>query len=135
MAEPQKPPEIAAAAIADGAKTNDESPVHLEKQEAYAADQSEHSITVRQAFKVYYKAVLWSATVSMALVMESYVLQVMAAFNAQPAFQRTFGVEVSPGKYQLEAQWQAALANASKVGIMLGLFVCSPLSIFLLFFL
>lgn len=47
----------------------------------------------------------------------------MAAFNAQPAFQKQFGVEVSPGQYELEAKWQVALANASKIGIMLGLFV------------
>ena len=46
--------------------------VHLEKQEAYAADEVEHRLTMGQAFKLYYKAVLWSATLSMALVMESY---------------------------------------------------------------
>ena len=47
----------------------------------------------------------------------------MAAFNAQPAFQQTFGVQLPNGKYQLEAKWQVALANASKIGIILGLFV------------
>lgn len=47
----------------------------------------------------------------------------MAAFNAQPAFQRTFGVERPNGEYELEAKWQVALANASKIGIVLGLYV------------
>lgn len=51
------------------------------------------------------------------------VLQVLAAFNAQPAFQKTFGVELPDGSYQLEAKWQVALANSSKIGIVLGLFV------------
>jgi SP family general alpha glucoside:H+ symporter-like MFS transporter len=46
--------------------------VHLEKHEAYAADEAEHKLTMGQAFKAYYKAVIWSATLSMALVMESY---------------------------------------------------------------
>lgn len=47
----------------------------------------------------------------------------MAAFNAQPAFRQTFGVQLPDGSYQLEAKWQVALANASKIGIILGLFV------------
>lgn len=47
----------------------------------------------------------------------------MAAFNAQPAFQETFGVRLPNGSHQLEAKWQVALANASKIGIVLGLFV------------
>jgi MFS transporter, SP family, general alpha glucoside:H+ symporter len=61
--------------------------------------------------------------------MRGTVLQVMAAFNAQPAFQRTFGVPVGNGKYQLEAKWQVALANASKIGIILGLFVSVGVSL------
>lgn len=51
----------------------------------------------------------------------------MAAFNAQPAFQRTFGVERPNGDYELEAKWQVALANASKIGIVLGLYVGLPI--------
>lgn len=50
----------------------------------------------------------------------------MAAFNAQPAFQEMFGVRLPNGSYQLEAKWQVALANASKIGIVLGLFVRYP---------
>ncbi|KAH8901086.1 general substrate transporter [Thozetella sp. PMI_491] len=95
---------------------------YTQENHAFAADEAEHNLTLRNAIKVYYKAILWSATLSMALVMESYVLQVMAAFNAQPAFQQTFGVPLPNGKYQLEAKWQVALANASKIGIILGLF-------------
>lgn len=45
---------------------------HLEKHEAYAADVAEHKLTMGRALKLYYKAVIWSATLSMALVMESY---------------------------------------------------------------
>ncbi|KAI0022707.1 general substrate transporter [Xylariomycetidae sp. FL0641] len=96
--------------------------MQLVQQEAQAADEAEHQLSMSKAFRLYYKAVIWSATLSLALVMESYVLQVMAAFNAQPAFQKTFGVRLPDGKYQIEAKWQSALANASKVGIILGLF-------------
>lgn len=45
---------------------------HLDKLDASIADEAEHKLTMRNAFKLYYKAVLWSATLSMALVMESY---------------------------------------------------------------
>lgn len=62
-------------------------------------------------------------TLLLAFIEAQTVLQVMAAFNAQPAFQETFGVRLPNGNYQLEAKWQVALANASKIGIVLGLFV------------
>lgn len=46
--------------------------IHLENQKANVADEAEHKLAIGQAFKLYYKAVIWSATLSMALVMESY---------------------------------------------------------------
>ncbi|KAI0191316.1 general substrate transporter [Astrocystis sublimbata] len=96
---------------------------HIDAAAAHLADHAEHDATVLSSLKTHWKAVLWSGTVSMALVMESYVLQTLAAFNAQPAFSKTFGVAIGDGKYQLEPKWQVALANASKIGIIIGLFV------------
>lgn len=43
-----------------------------EDGQANAADDAEHKLSMSKAFKLYYKAVMWSATLSMALVMESY---------------------------------------------------------------
>lgn len=62
----------------------DESLVFLEKQEAFVADETEHKLTMSAAFKVYYRAVLWSATLSMALVMESYGTSESTVCNKVP---------------------------------------------------
>lgn len=56
----------------DNVTNKDTQTQYLDDQKATAADEAEHSLTTRQAFQYYWKAVAWSALVSMALVMESY---------------------------------------------------------------
>lgn len=74
MATPKGSPRgsLRAASPIEARGKSPEPSIHLEKHEAYAADEAEHKLTMGQAFKSYYKAVIWSATLSMALVMESY---------------------------------------------------------------
>ena len=71
MAAQQTSPKDAMPITLDDDKMS-QAAVHLEKEDAYAADEAEHKLSMRKALRLYYKAVLWSATLSMALVMESY---------------------------------------------------------------
>lgn len=47
---------------------------------AAAADKSEHEMTLRQAFRVHKKAVMWSMILSAALIMEGYDVVVVSEF-------------------------------------------------------
>jgi MFS transporter, SP family, general alpha glucoside:H+ symporter len=42
----------------------------------------EHSLTLRQALKIYPKAIGWSVAISLAVIMESYDLQIISSFFA-----------------------------------------------------
>ena len=47
----------------------------------------------------------------------------IASFFAFPPFNRKFGVEYEPGKYQVTAPWQSGLSNGARVGEILGLLI------------
>lgn len=91
--------------------------------DAKAATAAEHALSVREALRLYPKAVLWSMLLSMALVMEGYDKSLLASFFSLPEFQRRFGVRLSDGTYQLTAAWMSGLQNGAIVGEISGLFV------------
>ncbi|CAJ2501383.1 Uu.00g042360.m01.CDS01 [Anthostomella pinea] len=91
--------------------------------EAKAATQAEHAMPLRQAIKLYPKAILWSIFFSTAIAMEGYDLVLVQSFFAFPAFAEKYGVLDSKGKYGIPAPWQAGLSNGARVGEILGLFV------------
>ncbi|KAJ0277553.1 hypothetical protein COL940_004444 [Colletotrichum noveboracense] len=82
----------------------------------------EHNLTFRQAFGIYYKAILWCLVISTCVIMEGYDQILVQSFFAYPQFQIKFGEYVGRGPtgYQLSAPWQAALSNASGVGAFFG---------------
>jgi SP family general alpha glucoside:H+ symporter-like MFS transporter len=89
-------------------------------QDAQKASDTEHSLTVRQALKIYPKALFWSVGVSTAIIMLGYDTALLGTFFAYPSFQEKYG-EPFEGGYQVPSRWQAALANSTTVGIILGL--------------
>ncbi|KAG5930429.1 hypothetical protein E4U42_001352 [Claviceps africana] len=91
--------------------------------EAAAATQAEHSMGLIESFKLYKKACLWSIFLSTCLIMEGFDLVLLSTLFAYPPFQKKFGVQQPNGTYELTAEWQSGLNNATLSGQILGLFV------------
>ncbi|KAM0227404.1 hypothetical protein ACHAPO_011590 [Fusarium lateritium] len=96
----------------------------LSEQDAAAneAQRVETTLTAKQAFSYYYKAVAWSVAMSMSTIMESYGLLLMNSFFAFPQFQKKYGVELPNGSYSVPAKWQLALTITSNIGLIIGVF-------------
>lgn len=89
---------------------------------AAAAAQNEHQLTFSSAVRLYRKAIAWSATISLAIVMEGFQTALINSFYAFPAFQKSYGIAVSDNHYEITTRWQSALGNASIAGSIIGLF-------------
>jgi SP family general alpha glucoside:H+ symporter-like MFS transporter len=92
-------------------------------QDAKAATAAEHAMSVRDALRLYPKAVAFSMILSLALVMEGYDTALLGAFYALPQFQEKYGRRLPDGSYQLTAAWQSGINNSGAVGSLLGLCV------------
>jgi hypothetical protein len=88
--------------------------------EAKVASDAEHVMTIRQAIKMYPKAVAWSLLLSSAIAMEGFDIVLISSFFAFPPFQRKYG-DLTPKGYQVSAPWQAGLSNAARIGEIIGL--------------
>ena len=91
--------------------------------QARMAEDDEHNMTIRQGLRTHYKAVLWSAFLSLATIMEGYDALLLSSLFGQPAFIKAFGQRQADGDFQIEAKWQSAIPNAVKVGQFFGLFI------------
>ena len=96
--------------------------------DAQEATIREHELTIRQAMRLYPKAIAWSLVLSAASIMDGYDLHVMGLLLAQPAFQKAYGQRQPDGTYQISAAWQSGLNNASAVGALVGLYMAGYLS-------
>ncbi|KAJ6571319.1 trehalose transport-related protein [Mycena capillaripes] len=92
--------------------------------DAAQADEAEHNMSIREAFRIHKKAVFWSVVLSAALIMEGYDVVVIGSFYEQPAFLKRFGV-VNPatGDKLIPAPWQSGLGNGSSAGGIIGLLI------------
>ncbi|KAF5856328.1 hypothetical protein ETB97_007512 [Aspergillus alliaceus] len=101
-------------------------------KEALQASTYEHEATVWEALKYNYKAVLWSAAISLTIIMEGYDVDeqsLIYQFFTYPAFQRKFGAyRPEQGEYVVTGSWQAGLSNGGNVGIIIGGFLNGYLS-------
>lgn len=97
-------------------------------ENAETANAKEHELTVKQAFKLYWKAILWSALMSTALVIEGFDGKILGSLYAQPTFQKAYGQLQKNGSYQITAAWQAGLNNGSGVGGIFGLYSAGYIS-------
>ncbi|KAL3424482.1 sugar porter family MFS transporter [Phlyctema vagabunda] len=89
--------------------------------DAKDATDREHAMTLREAVKLYKKAIGWSVLLSAAVAMEGYDIVLIASFFAFPPFTKKFGKLQPDGTYQVPAPWQAGLANGARVGEIMGL--------------
>ena len=89
--------------------------------DAKAATAIEHALTVREALRLYPKAVFWSMLLSLALVMDGYDKSLLTAFFGLPEFKRRFGKVADNGTYQVSTHWMAGLQNGAIIGEIVGL--------------
>ncbi|RSL53990.1 hypothetical protein CEP54_010135 [Fusarium duplospermum] len=90
-----------------------------------AADQAnrvETSLSIRDAFRYYRKAVAWSVGVTSATIMDSYMVLLSNSFYAQPQFQKQFGEQLPNGNYSIPARWQVGVPMAGLCGLIIGIF-------------
>lgn len=85
-------------------------------EEAKAAANSEHELTVGEAIKLYRKAIVFSIIFSTAVVMEGYDLSLMPSFFGLPPFRENYGTEINPaGGKEISAPWQSGILNGTQV--------------------
>ncbi|KAI0171610.1 general substrate transporter [Pestalotiopsis sp. NC0098] len=84
---------------------------------------SESRMTISQALKYYRTAVMWSLIVSMATIMESYMLILVNSFYAYPQFLQRFGERLADGSYTISTTWQISLTMFNLVGMIAGVFL------------
>ncbi|KAJ8120235.1 hypothetical protein ONZ43_g3004 [Nemania bipapillata] len=89
--------------------------------EAKQATDDEHAQTVFQALRENRKAVMWSALISMTIIMEGYDVVLIGTFFAYPEFNKKFGTYYGPETgYQVSGPWQTGLNQASTAGAIVG---------------
>lgn len=79
--------------------------------EASHAAEFERTMSIRDALRLYLKAIFWSCVITLVIIMDGYDTALIGSFFGYPTFQQRFGVLVDPatGSYQVQAKWQTAL--------------------------
>jgi SP family general alpha glucoside:H+ symporter-like MFS transporter len=90
-------------------------------QAAITATKLEHSMTFREAFRAYTKAILFSFGICLAIIMEGYDIGLLSSFYGLPQFREKYGHKLPDGDYQLSAAWQSSTSAISSVGSIMGL--------------
>lgn len=90
-------------------------------KEAKIASQSEKEATFWQALKSNKKSALWSAVISLTIIMEGYDIGLIYQFFAYPSFAEQFGHwDPATETYQVSGPWQAGLSNGANCGVIIG---------------
>lgn len=92
--------------------------------EAKHAADTEHTMSLLKAIKLYPKAIGWSVLLSSTLIMEGYDLALLGSLYASPVFNEKFGTwSEAKGKYAVSAAWQSGLSNGARAGEIFGLII------------
>ncbi|KAL1887532.1 hypothetical protein Sste5346_010143 [Sporothrix stenoceras] len=91
---------------------------------SHAAD-VERTMSIRDALRLYPKAIFWSCVITLVIIMDGYDTALIGSFFGYPTFQQRFGVLVDPakGSYQVQAKWQTALGLSNPLGGIVGIFL------------
>lgn len=90
-------------------------------KDAKIASEQEHTTTLWQALKTNRKSALWSAAISLTIIMEGYDVGLIYQFFAYPSFAETFGHwDPATESFQVSGPWQAGLSNGANAGIIIG---------------
>lgn len=92
-------------------------------KDAKHASDMEKSMPVFKALWTYRRACMWSALVSMCIVMEGYDIVLIGSLYAQPAFAQRYGQYFEGTGYNIPAKWQLAIGNGTTVGTIIGGFL------------
>jgi SP family general alpha glucoside:H+ symporter-like MFS transporter len=80
------------------------------------AIQNEHNMTVRQSLRFWWKAIVFSFIISLAVVMEGYDTSLMNKFFAFEPFRNRFGDQTNPeGGMLVSSRWQTIILNGTQV--------------------
>ncbi|OTB04850.1 hypothetical protein M426DRAFT_73208 [Hypoxylon sp. CI-4A] len=116
---------MAMATRSDNPKRSGETDVALAE-----AIQQENALSFWEAAKLYPTAVMWSAFVSIGVIMLAFDPQIIGNMFAMPQFQKDFGFEVD-GEYVISAAWQTGLSLGNPIGQVVGALVSAyPLEMF-----
>ncbi|EXF80193.1 sugar porter family MFS transporter [Colletotrichum fioriniae PJ7] len=108
---------VGAEAVPTVSRHNDNNP-----GEAITAMQNERQMSVRDSFRFWPKAILFSFIISLAIIMEGYDTNLMSNFYAFPAFMKRYGDQVDAnGDPLVSARWQTIINNGTQAGSILGL--------------
>ncbi|CZS99223.1 hypothetical protein WAI453_008301 [Rhynchosporium graminicola] len=92
--------------------------------EATHAIQLERDLSLKDTFKLYPRAIMFSFIISLAVIMEGYDTNLIGNLYTFPSFKERFGDEVDPeGGMLVSARWQTIIGNSTQVGSILGLFL------------
>lgn len=89
--------DIGVLAVDSDNPTND---IRIERAKQDAAVQS--SMPVREGMRKYRDALMWSALMTLTVVMESYDYGLMGSLFGFPAFAERFGTRLPNGNYNVE---------------------------------
>jgi SP family general alpha glucoside:H+ symporter-like MFS transporter len=98
------------------------------QSDAQEATRKEHNMTLKEALRLYPKAVGWSILLSTAIIMEGYDVVLLSSFYALPQFNQKYGVIADDGAYTIPAPWKSGLSNGALCGEILGLFATGIIS-------
>ena len=93
-------------------------------EEARHATELEHNLSLRDAFRLYPKAIGWSFFFSMGIIMTAFDPQLLGQLFATPKFKRDFGYKFE-GDWIISAPWQTGLLMGSPIGQVVGAFYAS----------
>lgn len=81
-----------------------------------AAIKNEREMSLRDTFRLWPKAILFSFLISLCIIMEGYDTNLMSNFYAYPAFKNHYGDQVDPdGGRLISSGWQTAISNSTQV--------------------
>lgn len=92
-------------------------------EEAKAATEKEHNMTLLEGLRLYPKAVAWSLLISTCIAMEGFDLALVNGLYGFAQWRQKYGELQPDGSYEVSAAWQAGLSNGANVGSIIGLFI------------
>lgn len=93
--------------------------------DARDATEREHNLTIRDALRLYPKAVMFSIAFSTAVIMEGYDLSLVGSLMGYPSFKARYGTAPdpeNPGKKLIGSAWQSGIHNGVQVRLWIRLF-------------
>jgi MFS family permease len=88
-------------------------------QQARDATAIEHTLSIKQALRVYSPAIVWTILFSLGNVMVGFDPQLTGTLIAIPEFQKQYG-HMYDGAYTVKAQWQSAFNLSAPLGAIIG---------------